>query len=95
MTFPIKKRINTKLNCFLLEIQNSEAKCGSETDKRDKEWINKITNLLEEGKTKTAGKVNVGMKTIAAYLEWLTLLGRKDKLMAACLKRLWTWKREK
>jgi len=47
---------------------------------------------LEEGKTETAGKVKAGMKTMAACLEWLTLQGRKDKLMAACLKRHWAWK---
>jgi len=28
------------------------------------------------------------MKTMADCLEWLSLHGRKDKLMAACLKRL-------
>jgi len=41
-----------------------------------------------------AGKVNAGMKTTAACLEWLTLLGRKDEQTAACLKRLWTWNHE-
>jgi len=34
------------------------------------------------------------MKTTVACLEWLTLLGRKDKLKAACSKRLWFWKSE-
>jgi len=32
---------------------------------------------------------------MAAYLEWLALQGRKDKLKAACLKRLWATKSEK
>jgi len=35
----------------------------------DEEWINKITNLKEEGKTETARKLNAGMKTKAACLE--------------------------
>jgi len=59
---------------------------------RNKGFIYKTVKPNEEGKTETTGKVNAGMKTMAACLEWLTLLGRKDKLSAACLKRLWAWK---
>jgi len=40
------------------------------------------------------GKGKAGMKTMAACLEWLALLGRKVKQMAACLKRL-AWKVKK
>jgi len=46
---------------------------------------------LEEGKTEK----KAGMKTMAAYLEWFALQGRKDILKAACLKKLWASKSEK
>jgi len=55
-------------------------------------WIrkngpNKITDFLEEGKTEIAGKVNVGMKIRLPFWNDLLVHERKDKLMAACLKR--------
>jgi len=52
MTFPIKKRINTDqfIDSFIYK---------REVKKR----IKKISDLLEEGKTVTARKVNAGMKT--------------------------------
>jgi len=53
----------------LVFIQNGETKWGGGTEKGDKEWIDKITNFLEEGKTEMTGKVNAGMKTMAACLE--------------------------
>jgi len=34
----------------------------------DKEWINKITNLLEEGKTESTEKTNACMKTRKPYI---------------------------
>jgi len=61
-----QSRKESILNCLCIEnkyIQNCEAKWGGGEEKGDKEWINKITNLLEEGKTETAGKTNAGMKT--------------------------------
>jgi len=51
-TFPIKKRISNEL--FI------------DRTKGFKEWISKITNLLEEGKTETMEKVTTEMKTRAA-----------------------------
>jgi len=47
-----------------------------------------ISNLLVEGKIETAGKTKYGNENTPACLELLKLHGRKDKLMAACLKRL-------
>jgi len=66
MTFPIKKRISTEL--FI------NRKQALYTYKRDKERIMRnilikinvsriITDLFKEGRTETAGKENVGMKT--------------------------------
>jgi len=49
MAFPIKKRINTEL--FI------DSNKGLFIQKGDKEWINNISDLLEEGETKMAGKV--------------------------------------
>jgi len=34
-----------------------------------KKWIKKISDLLEEGKTETGGKVHPGMKNTAACFE--------------------------
>jgi len=48
----------------------------------------KITDFLERGKTETAGKVNVGMKTWQPVWNDLHYCERKVKLKAACLKRL-------
>jgi len=80
MTFPIEKRINTEL--FI-------GRDGGFIYKREiKNWIKKLSDLLEEGKTETAGKVKCRNENTAASLECLTLHGRKDKLTAACLKRL-------
>jgi len=93
--WPSQSRKESILNYLLIDIQNGEAKWGGGTKKGDKEWINKITSLLEEGKTETVGKVNIEMKTMAACLEWLTWLGRKDKQTAECLKKLWILKSEK
>jgi len=56
MTFPIKKRINSEL--FI------DRKQGFIYKREIKKWIMKISDLLEEGKTETAG-----MKTMAACLE--------------------------
>jgi len=92
--WPFQSRKESIKNCLLIEtrglyyIQNSEAKWGGRTEKRDKEWINKTAKSLEERKTETEGKVKAGMKTTAAWLEWLTLLAREHKLTAACFKRL-------
>jgi len=48
----------------------------------------KITDLLEEGKTETVGKVNAGIKTQQPVWNDLFVHERKDKLAAASLKRL-------
>jgi len=88
-----QSRKESILNCLCIEnkyIQNCEAKWGGGEEKGDKEWINKITNLLEEGKN-----WNGGIPNRAACLEWLALHGKNDKLMAACLKRLWACESEK
>jgi len=47
---------------------------------------------LRRGWTWNSGKINCGNENRAACLEWLTLQGRKAKLMAVCLKGLWTCK---
>jgi len=49
MTFPIKKRIHTEL--FINRNKGFIYKIVKLSEEGDKEWINKITNLLEEGKT--------------------------------------------
>jgi len=60
-----------------------------EKGSNQKDLIKKIADLLQEGKLKWQEWKQ------DSWYEWLTWLGRKDKLMAACLKRLWTcykWK---
>jgi len=59
-----------------------------------KDWIKKILDLSEEGEPKWR-ELKCSNENAAAWLEWLTLLGRKDKQTAACLKRLWACKSEK
>jgi len=65
MTFPIKKRINTEL--FIDKKQGLYIHMeGKETDQENiliRHVSGKITDLLEEGKNETVGKVNAGMKT--------------------------------
>jgi len=88
MTFPIKKRIINEL--FI------DSNKGLYLQKRDKEQIKETDRQniwpLGRGWNWNGRKSKAGMKTRAACLELLTLHGRKDKLTAACLKRLWTWK---
>jgi len=55
-TFPIKKRINAELFIYM--------KQGLFIQKGDKERMKKIMNLLEEGRTETAGKENAVMKSM-------------------------------
>jgi len=79
--WPSQSRKESTLNCLLIETR------GFIYKREIKKRIKKTADLLEEGKPETAG-----MKTTAACVEWLTWQGRKDKLMAAFMKRLWAWK---
>jgi len=84
MTFLMKKRINTEL--FI------DKNKGLYIQKGDKETDRQKYLTSKKKVNWNGGKSKAGMKTRAACLEWLTIHGRKDKLMAACLKRLWAWK---
>jgi len=42
-----------------------------------KKRINKVSDLLYVGKTEIGGKRKVGMKTMADFLEWRTLLWKE------------------
>jgi len=92
MTFPIKKRINTELFIDVtkgLYIHNVDKETDQENIPIRINWSKKITDLLEEGKIETAVKVNAGMKTRQPVWNDLPLQGRKDKVKANCLKKLW------
>jgi len=60
-----------------------------------KGWIKKNGGPLRRGQTESGGEVNYGNENTIACVERLTLHGRKDRQMAACLKRLFTCKSEK
>jgi len=53
----LQSRKESILNCLLI------ANRGFINRREIKKWINKMSDLLDEGKTETAGKVNAGMKT--------------------------------
>jgi len=84
MTFPIKKRINTELLI--------DRKQGLYKQKGDKEMNQETFWPHRRGYAETAEKLSRNANITAACLDWLTLDGRKDKLLAACLKRFWAWK---
>jgi len=95
--WPSQSRKESILNCLLNGTRGFiNKRVDKETDQENalirKNGSKKITDFLEEGKTEMAGKVNAGMKTWQPVWNDLLVHERKDKLMLACLKRLWAWK---
>jgi len=88
MTFQLKKRINAELF-----IDGNKEILIQKVDKETRS--KKITDLLEEGKTETPKwwESKWGNETRQQpFTNDLLVHERKDKPMAACLKRLWAWK---